>query len=193
MVALALSEDSIKQRVRRDAIIDSLIKLPDSIREVRLPAAAAPLGPGLMCTFQSSTAAPAAMSCFRSVILVPLQALDLDFEGGVSQTPALVAWQALKLDDDMKALAKHLQHEGSLLLFGRGYNYATALEAALKVKEVALMHRWAARETRLALVPRYMPRHTHALSPPTNSLPGSSLESVHECAGDEPSNRVTTR
>ena len=28
----------------------------------------------------------------------------------------------------------------SLLVFGRGYNYATALEGALKVKEVALMH-----------------------------------------------------
>ncbi len=51
--------------------------------------------------------------------------------------------QALKLDEDMQQLAKHLQHEGSLLIFGRGYNYATALEAALKVKEVALMHRCA--------------------------------------------------
>ena len=50
--------------------------------------------------------------------------------------------QVLKLDEDMKHLAKHLQHEGSLLIFGRGYNYATALEAALKVKEVAIMHRW---------------------------------------------------
>ncbi len=50
--------------------------------------------------------------------------------------------QVLKVDEEMKQLAKHLQHEGSLLLFGRGYNYATALEAALKVKEVALMHRY---------------------------------------------------
>ena len=45
------------------------------------------------------------------------------------------------LDDKMKELARHLMNDGSLLLFGRGYNYATALEAALKVKEVALMHR----------------------------------------------------
>lgn len=42
----------------------------------------------------------------------------------------------------MQQLARHLRDENSLLLFGRGYNYATALEAALKVKEVALMHRY---------------------------------------------------
>lgn len=42
----------------------------------------------------------------------------------------------------MKEIAQHLVNEGSLLLFGRGYNYATALEAALKVKEIALMHRY---------------------------------------------------
>ena len=51
--------------------------------------------------------------------------------------------QVLLLDGKMKELARHLVNEGSLLLFGRGYNYATALEAALKVKEVALMHRCA--------------------------------------------------
>ena len=33
-----------------------------------------------------------------------------------------------------------LMGEKSLLMFGRGYNYATTLEGALKVKEVALMH-----------------------------------------------------
>lgn len=40
----------------------------------------------------------------------------------------------------MKQLAEALKGEQSLLMFGRGFNYATALEAALKVKEVALMH-----------------------------------------------------
>jgi glucosamine--fructose-6-phosphate aminotransferase (isomerizing) len=48
--------------------------------------------------------------------------------------------EALKLDQEMKDLAKLLIAEQSLLVFGRGYNYATALEGALKVKEVALMH-----------------------------------------------------
>jgi len=41
----------------------------------------------------------------------------------------------------MRQLAEKLKDEQSLLVFGRGYNFATALEAALKVKEVALMHR----------------------------------------------------
>ena len=41
----------------------------------------------------------------------------------------------------MRQLAAKLKDEQSLLVFGRGYNFATALEAALKVKEVALMHR----------------------------------------------------
>jgi glucosamine--fructose-6-phosphate aminotransferase (isomerizing) len=41
--------------------------------------------------------------------------------------------KALELDQQMLALAAELKEEQSLLLFGRGYNYATALEGALKV------------------------------------------------------------
>ncbi|XP_021279851.1 glutamine--fructose-6-phosphate aminotransferase [isomerizing] 2-like [Herrania umbratica] len=48
--------------------------------------------------------------------------------------------EVLKLDQEMKDLAKLLIAEQSLLVFGRGYNFATALEGALKVKEVSLMH-----------------------------------------------------
>ncbi|KAL6779853.1 ATF1 [Auxenochlorella protothecoides x Auxenochlorella symbiontica] len=48
--------------------------------------------------------------------------------------------RALALDPELARLAGRLAGETSLLLFGRGYNYATALEGALKVKEVALMH-----------------------------------------------------
>ena len=48
--------------------------------------------------------------------------------------------EVLKLDREMKDLAESLINLESLLVFGRGYNYATALEGALKVKEVALMH-----------------------------------------------------
>uniref|UniRef100_A0A7S0WPK8 glutamine--fructose-6-phosphate transaminase (isomerizing) n=1 Tax=Chlamydomonas leiostraca TaxID=1034604 RepID=A0A7S0WPK8_9CHLO len=46
----------------------------------------------------------------------------------------------LMLDNSMRELAKHLKDEHSLMFFSRGYNYATALEAALKTKEVALIH-----------------------------------------------------
>ena len=42
--------------------------------------------------------------------------------------------QVLRLDAQMQQLAEELKHENSLLVFGRGYNYATALEAALKVR-----------------------------------------------------------
>uniref|UniRef100_A0A5B7BA58 glutamine--fructose-6-phosphate transaminase (isomerizing) n=1 Tax=Davidia involucrata TaxID=16924 RepID=A0A5B7BA58_DAVIN len=48
--------------------------------------------------------------------------------------------EVLKLDQEMNDIAKLLIAEQSLLVFGRGYNYATALEGALKVKEVSLMH-----------------------------------------------------
>lgn len=46
--------------------------------------------------------------------------------------------QVLKLDEDMKKLALQLKNESSLLIFGRGVNYATALEAALKVSALPL-------------------------------------------------------
>lgn len=44
--------------------------------------------------------------------------------------------QVLRLDAQMQKLAEELKHENSLLVFGRGYNYATALEAALKVLQL---------------------------------------------------------
>lgn len=58
---------------------------------------------------------------------------------GLVQLPDVVK-KTLLLDEQMLALARKLQNEHSLLVFGRGYNYATALETALKVKEVCLMH-----------------------------------------------------
>ncbi|KAL0377176.1 UNVERIFIED_CONTAM: Glutamine--fructose-6-phosphate aminotransferase [isomerizing] 2 [Sesamum calycinum] len=58
---------------------------------------------------------------------------------GLFDLPSKVK-DVLKLDQEMKNLAQLLIAEQSLLVFGRGYNYATALEGALKVKEVALMH-----------------------------------------------------
>lgn len=58
---------------------------------------------------------------------------------GLSELPNKVK-EVLKLDSEMRDLAESLIDSESLLVFGRGYNYATALEGALKVKEVALMH-----------------------------------------------------
>ena len=51
-----------------------------------------------------------------------------------SQLLMVLFMQVLRLDAQMQQLAEELKHETSLLVFGRGYNYATALEAALKVR-----------------------------------------------------------
>lgn len=48
--------------------------------------------------------------------------------------------KALELAPEMEKLAKKLTEQQSLLVLGRGYHYATAMETALKVKEVTLMH-----------------------------------------------------
>lgn len=62
-------------------------------------------------------------------------------------------------------MAEELKDEQSCLVFGRGRNYATAMEAALKIKEVSYMHseginagemkvrgEWASRRNRNCLV-----------------------------------------
>lgn len=48
--------------------------------------------------------------------------------------------EVLKLDEQVKELAEHLYKQKSLLIMGRGYNYATCMEGALKVKELTYMH-----------------------------------------------------
>lgn len=47
--------------------------------------------------------------------------------------PADIVRRTLKLNDQIKQLAADLKDEQSCLMFGRGRNYATAMEAALKV------------------------------------------------------------
>jgi glucosamine--fructose-6-phosphate aminotransferase (isomerizing) len=48
--------------------------------------------------------------------------------------------RVLDLDQQILELSKELVNEKSLLIMGRGYNYATCLEGALKVKELTYMH-----------------------------------------------------
>ncbi|XP_058801287.1 glutamine--fructose-6-phosphate aminotransferase [isomerizing] 2-like isoform X2 [Phymastichus coffea] len=48
--------------------------------------------------------------------------------------------QVLRLDEEVKELAKSLFQHKSLLIMGRGYNFATCMEGALKVKELTYMH-----------------------------------------------------
>ncbi|KAG5900662.1 hypothetical protein JTB14_005931 [Gonioctena quinquepunctata] len=48
--------------------------------------------------------------------------------------------EVLKLDSKVKMLAEDLYKKKSLLIMGRGFNFATCLEGALKVKELTYMH-----------------------------------------------------
>ena len=84
-----------------------------------------------------------------------------DIMQGLLKLPGCVKG-CLKMDAKLLELAQELKDEHSLLIFGRGFNYATALEGALKVKEVALVHSEGilAGEMKhgpLALVDKHMP------------------------------------
>jgi len=84
-----------------------------------------------------------------------------DIMQGLLKLPGCVK-ECLKMDAILLELAQELKEEHSLLIFGRGFNYATALEGALKVKEVALVHSEGilAGEMKhgpLALVDKHMP------------------------------------
>jgi glucosamine--fructose-6-phosphate aminotransferase (isomerizing) len=48
--------------------------------------------------------------------------------------------QVLGLNDKIRALAESLQDRPNFLYLGRGYNYPTALEGALKLKEISYVH-----------------------------------------------------
>jgi glucosamine 6-phosphate synthetase-like amidotransferase/phosphosugar isomerase protein len=48
--------------------------------------------------------------------------------------------KVLEVDAQVLKVAQELYEKRSLLIMGRGYNYATCLEGALKVKELTYMH-----------------------------------------------------
>ncbi|XP_065907584.1 glutamine--fructose-6-phosphate aminotransferase [isomerizing] 2-like isoform X2 [Dysidea avara] len=48
--------------------------------------------------------------------------------------------EVLKLDNEILELAKSLCNKKSLIVMGRGFNFATCLEGALKIKELAYLH-----------------------------------------------------
>lgn len=59
---------------------------------------------------------------------------------GLKKIPAQIK-EVLKLEDSIKKLCNDwLNNQKSLLLLGRGYQFATALEGALKIKEISYMH-----------------------------------------------------
>lgn len=48
--------------------------------------------------------------------------------------------EVLALDDEIKEISKQVFEQKSMLVLGRGYNFATCLEGALKIKEITYMH-----------------------------------------------------
>lgn len=48
--------------------------------------------------------------------------------------------EVLQLDDKVHEIAEQIYKEKSLLIMGRGFNFATCLEGALKIKELSYMH-----------------------------------------------------
>ena len=58
---------------------------------------------------------------------------------GLKDLPSQIQ-RVLDADDHILEISKALYHEKSLLIMGRGFNYATCLEGALKVKELTYMH-----------------------------------------------------
>jgi len=58
---------------------------------------------------------------------------------GLKELPNLVG-KALESSAAVKDIASKIYEKKSLLVMGRGYHYGTALEAALKIKELSYMH-----------------------------------------------------
>jgi glucosamine--fructose-6-phosphate aminotransferase (isomerizing) len=70
--------------------------------------------------------------------------------------------EILAIDDDIKSIAQKFYDSRDFLFIGRGLNYATALEGALKLKEISYIHAtgYAAGEMKhgpIALIDKNMP------------------------------------
>lgn len=86
------------------------------------------------------------------IIVMVIIALQLSIDSRAKQARRREIYEALvdlpkkveetlsRLNEPMKALAERLSDNSSILLFGRGYQYATCLEGALKIKEVSYIH-----------------------------------------------------
>jgi len=71
-----------------------------------------------------------------------IHAIHTQFEKGGESLKKMQSQiqEVLKEDHKIKELAEKLYQERSLLIMGRGFNFSTCLEGALKVKELTYMH-----------------------------------------------------
>ncbi|XP_060519650.1 glutamine--fructose-6-phosphate aminotransferase [isomerizing] 2-like isoform X2 [Cylas formicarius] len=95
----------------------------------------------------------------------------------------------LKLDQKVNALAEELYNKKSLLIMGRGFNFATCLEGALKVKELTYMHSEGimAGELKhgpLALIDNTMPVMMIVMRDPVYTKCMNALQQVKSRDGD---------
>ncbi len=91
---------------------------------------------------------------------------------------------ALKLDAQVKEIAKNFVKKNHFLFIGRNVNYAIALEAALKLKEISYIHAegYAAGELKhgpIALIDETMPVVAIATRSQTRDKMISSFQEVH--------------
>ena len=70
---------------------------------------------------------------------ISLQSRRAEIINGLKELPDKIK-KVLELDDKVLRIAKELYEKRSLLIMGRGFNFATCLEGALKVKELTYMH-----------------------------------------------------
>ena len=70
---------------------------------------------------------------------ISLQSRRSEIIQGLKELPQKIK-KVLELDEKVHMIAKGLYEKRSLLIMGRGYNFATGLEGALKVKELTYMH-----------------------------------------------------
>lgn len=103
-----------------------------------------------------------------ALLLADLKKIPLDFN--VSQIRSLprMVQRSFEMRPLLKEIATVLKEEMSMLIVGRGYNFATAQEGALKMKETAYIHAEAInagelKHGSLALVDKHMPVFVFAL------------------------------
>ncbi|MDE6374551.1 MAG: SIS domain-containing protein, partial [Alistipes sp.] len=96
--------------------------------------------------------------------------------------------EVLKVGDQVKDLAKIFTYAHNFIYLGRGYNYPTALEGALKLKEISYIHAegYPAAEMKhgpIALIDAEMPTVAIATPDHTYEKTASNIEEVKARGG----------
>lgn len=104
-----------------------------------------------------------------------------DIASALSEMPETIQ-EALKLAPEIKNLAQMFTYAHNFLYLGRGYNYPTALEGALKLKEISYIHAegYPAAEMKhgpIALIDHEMPS---VIIAPSDSLYDKIISNVQQ-------------